>query len=113
MGRWILKPWPEGWSELRFTLRGPDRLDHVQLDRSFVAEDGTRWIIDYKTGRHLGGDPEAFLDSEVERYREQLELYARVVAETDTRPLRVGLYFPLMGRLRDWEPELAAVTTPG
>jgi ATP-dependent exoDNAse (exonuclease V) beta subunit len=113
VGRWILKPWPEGWSELRFTLRGPDRLDHVQLDRSFVAEDGTRWIIDYKTGRHLGGDPEAFLDSEVERYREQLELYARVVAETDTRPLRVGLYFPLMGRLRDWEPELAAVTTPG
>jgi hypothetical protein len=103
-GRWIMQPWPEAWSELRLTIRAHDRLDHVQLDRSFVDDAGTRWIIDYKTGRHLGGDPEGFLDSEVERYRGQLERYARAVGETDGRPIRVGLYFPLMARFRDWDP---------
>jgi ATP-dependent helicase/nuclease subunit A len=103
-GRWVLKPWPLAWSELRLTLRDHGRLEHVQLDRSFVDDEGVRWIIDYKTGRHLGGDVEGFLDAEVERYRGQLERYARVVAEFDARPIRVGLYFPLMRALRSWAP---------
>jgi ATP-dependent helicase/nuclease subunit A len=104
VGRWILRPWPEAWSELRLTIRGAERLEHIRLDRSFVDEEGLRWIIDYKTGRHLGADVEAFLASEVERYREQLEHYARAVAATDSRPIRVGLYFPLMSCLKDWMP---------
>jgi len=105
IGRWILKPRPEAWSELRLTIRGSDRLEHVQLDRSFIDDDGQRWIIDYKTGRHLGSDVEQFLDAEVERYQGQLERYAQAVAETDQRPIRVGLYFPLMTELRDWKPQ--------
>ncbi|HUF72886.1 MAG TPA: UvrD-helicase domain-containing protein [Gammaproteobacteria bacterium] len=104
VGRWILEPRPEAWTELRLTLRDRGRLEHAQLDRSFVDEDGTRWIVDYKTGRHLGGEVEAFLDAEVDRYREQLERYASAVAETETRRIRVGLYFPLMTELRSWEP---------
>ena len=108
VGRWILKPWAEAWSELRLTIRGRGGLEHVRLDRSFVDDDGRRWIIDYKTGRHLGADAEGFLDAEVERYREQLERYARAVARTDARPIRVGLYFPLMSSLRDWAPPRAA-----
>jgi ATP-dependent exoDNAse (exonuclease V) beta subunit len=108
VGRWILQPRKETWSELKLTINNGKQLEHIQLDRSFVDEDGVRWIIDYKTGRHLGGDVEAFLDSEVERYRDQLERYADAVAETDQRPLRVGLYFPLMANLRDWQPAAAA-----
>ena len=106
VGRWILKPWKEAWSELRLTVREDDRLEHLQLDRSFIDDDGMRWIIDYKTGRHLGSDIEQFVDSEVERYRGQVERYAHAVAETDGRPIRVGLYFPLMTQLRDWEPSV-------
>jgi ATP-dependent exoDNAse (exonuclease V) beta subunit len=105
-GRWILKPWPEAWSELRVTIRDGDRLKHIQLDRSFVDADGRRWIIDFKTGQHLGSNVDEFLDSEVDRYRAQLERYAEAVAEFDARPIRVGLYFPLMNALRDWEPAL-------
>jgi hypothetical protein len=107
VGRWVLEPRPEAWTELRLTLRDRDRLEHVRLDRSFVDENGTRWIVDYKTGRHLGGEVEAFLDAEVDRYREQLERYARAVAEIEARPIRVGLYFPLMSALRSWEPAAA------
>lgn len=104
VGRWILQPWPEAWSELRLTVRENNRLNHVQLDRSFVDAEGRRWIIDFKSGQHLGSNVDQFLDSEVDRYRPQLERYAQAVAAFDNRPIRVGLYFPLMTALRDWEP---------
>jgi ATP-dependent exoDNAse (exonuclease V) beta subunit len=88
--------------------RGPDRIEHLRIDRSFVDAEGLRWIVDYKTGRHLGGSVEAFLDTEVARYQPQLERYAEAVAAVDPRPIRVGLYFPLLQRLRSWVPEIAA-----
>jgi hypothetical protein len=104
VGRWILEPRKEAWSELRLSVQTAERIEHVQLDRSFVADDGQRWIIDYKTGRHLGADIDQFLQDEVDRYREQLTNYARAIAAIDPRPIRVGLYFPLMARLMDWAP---------
>jgi ATP-dependent helicase/nuclease subunit A len=74
----------------------------VTLDRTFVA-DGVRWIVDYKTGSHAGGDPEGFLDRERERYRAQLERYAAFVRALDPQPIRVALYFPLVADgWRDW-----------
>ncbi len=103
-GRWILDRHSEAASELRLTLRGDRCLEHVQLDRTFVA-DGLRWIIDFKTSAHEGGELEAFLDSEAVRYRAQLERYARTMAAVDARPARVGLYFPLQQAFRSWEPE--------
>ncbi|MBN1237165.1 MAG: PD-(D/E)XK nuclease family protein, partial [Gammaproteobacteria bacterium] len=103
-GRWILGPRREARSELRLTLRSGDRLEHVRLDRTFVDDGDTRWIVDYKTGVHEGGELDAFLDSEVERYRPQLQRYAAAIASLDTRPIRVGLYFPLLKSLRSWEP---------
>jgi ATP-dependent exoDNAse (exonuclease V) beta subunit len=76
------------------------------IDRTFVC-DGVRWIIDYKTGLREGGDAKAFLDNEVERYREKLERYAEILRKMDpTLPIRVGLYYPLMNGWREWEPEM-------
>jgi len=103
-GRWILAPHAEAWSEQRLTIRQANSLEHIRLDRSFIDELGQRWIIDYKTGRHLGSDVEGFLAAEVERYQDQLESYARAVAAFDQRPIRLGLYFPLMSLLKDWKP---------
>ncbi len=74
----------------------------IVIDRTFVA-DGVRWIVDFKTGAHEGGDVDAFLDREVERYRGQLERYARFVRALDARPIRLGLYFPLQGGWREWD----------
>ena len=105
-GRWVLAPHAEARSELRLTLRTGSTLEHVRLDRTFVA-DGARWIVDFKTSEHEGGSLSAFLDSEVERYAPQLERYALAVAATDSRPVQLGLYFPLLGELRSWP---AAVT---
>ena len=79
-----------------------DAIEHVTLDRTFVA-DGVRWIVDYKTGSHAGGDANGFLDRERERYRAQLERYAAFVRALDSRPIRVALYFPLVpDGWREW-----------
>jgi ATP-dependent exoDNAse (exonuclease V) beta subunit len=100
-GRWILSTHAEAASELRLTLVENDMLEHVVLDRSFV-DAGVRWVIDYKTSRHEGSDTATFLEEEVARYRPQLERYARALARIDSRPIRLGLYFPLLGSFREW-----------
>jgi ATP-dependent exoDNAse (exonuclease V) beta subunit len=102
-GRWILEPHEGARSELRLTVRSGAALEHVQIDRTFVA-DGVRWIIDFKTGAHEGAKLDAFLDAEVARYRGQLERYAKTMAAIDARPIRLALYFPLLKAFRDWAP---------
>ena len=42
------------------------------------------------------------MDSEVERYRPQLERYARILREIEARPIALGLYFPLLDGWREW-----------
>ena len=81
-GRWVLGPQAEARSEVRLTLRAGMALEHIRLDRTFVAE-GRRWIVDFKTSQHEGSDLRAFLDSEVARYAPQLERYALAVTATD------------------------------
>ncbi|MBF0176861.1 MAG: UvrD-helicase domain-containing protein [Magnetococcales bacterium] len=95
-GRWILERHAEAQSEMALTGRCAGRIQRVVLDRTFV-DSGTRWIIDFKTGRHAGGDLAAFLDREQQRYRKQMETYATLMGAMDERPLRLGLYFPLAG----------------
>ncbi len=106
-GRWVLGAHDEGRSELGLTVRSGAFLEHLRLDRTFV-EDGKRWIVDFKTSQHEGGDLAAFLDSEVARYRPQLERYAAVMAGIDARPIYVGLYFPLLAEFRGWPAPIAS-----
>lgn len=102
-GRWLVDPGHESArSELALSGVDTDGLAHVVIDRTFVDSDGIRWIVDYKSGRHGGGDPQAFLDREQQRYREQLERYGRLLSAMDSRPIRLGLYFPAMGGWREW-----------
>ena len=67
------------------------------IDRSFIDASGTRWVIDYKTSRHEGGDLEGFLAQELERYRPQLADYQALAARLGPEPVRSALYFPLIG----------------
>lgn len=101
-GRWVLGPHEQAESELRLTGVLDDEIVSVAIDRTFVDEAGTRWIVDYKTGVHEGGDVEGFLDREQQRYRVQLERYAALMRAMDARPIRLGLYFPLLGGWREW-----------
>jgi ATP-dependent exoDNAse (exonuclease V) beta subunit len=89
-------------SELALTAVIDGVLQSLRIDRTFVDRDGVRWIVDWKTSTHEGGDRDAFLDNELQRYRGQLERYARVMRLVDPdRPQRVGLYFPLLDAWRE------------
>jgi len=104
-GRWLFDPaHADARSECALTAVEDGRVARIVVDRTFVDTDGVRWIVDFKTGEHRGTDVERFLDREVERYRGQLERYARIWSNLEARPVRVGLYFPLLDAWRDWEP---------
>ncbi len=102
-GRWILDSGhAQAASELELCGVLDGQRVRVAIDRTFVDAEGVRWIIDYKTGGHEGGERERFLDAEQARYREQLERYARVLERGGERRIRLGLYFPLLGGWREW-----------
>jgi len=101
-GRWLLGPQQDTHNEFRITATiNGDRMDLV-IDRLFRDADGKLWIVDYKTSSHEGADVEDFLDREQRRYRAQLERYAALMRRLDDRPIRLGLYFPLLGGWREW-----------
>ena len=102
-GQWILSAQHEKAScELALSGKRDGGIDRMVIDRTFVDKHGTRWIIDYKTGAHTGGGVDEFLDREQERYRQQLERYASIMSKMEERPIRLGLYFPLLGGWREW-----------
>jgi ATP-dependent helicase/nuclease subunit A len=104
-GRWLLDP-AHADARSEWALAGIEdgAIARIVIDRTFVA-DGTRWVVDFKTGAHEGADLGAFLDREVLRYRDQLERYARFVRVRESRPIRIGLYFPLQRAWREWPYE--------
>jgi ATP-dependent exoDNAse (exonuclease V) beta subunit len=102
-GRWLIDPRHlSSDSELALTGRVDGEIVSVVVDRTFVDEHGTRWIVDYKTSSHEGAGLDAFLDSEQARYRPQLERYAALLRHLGPEPIRFGLYFPLLSAWRAW-----------
>jgi ATP-dependent exoDNAse (exonuclease V) beta subunit len=110
-GRWILGTHESARAEWRITGTVGGQLVNVAVDRTFVDESGVRWIIDFKTGGHEGGNVAAFLDNERERYRRQLEVYATLISKLPAKTyppaaaIRLALYFPLLSGWREWQWE--------
>ncbi len=92
-GRWILGAHAEAKSEYR--LRTRERT--LVIDRLFTDADGKRWVVDFKTSSHEGGNVEAFLDEQRKRYAAQIDAYAAALGGA-----RRGLYLPLLSGWRDW-----------
>lgn len=116
-GRWILqKGHTDAHNEYRISGLHEGRITNVIIDRTFVDAEGARWIIDYKTSRHEGPDVDAFLDQEQQRYQLQLRKYAELMRGFDDRPVRLGLYFPLLHGWREWNynnsPAPGQIITP-
>jgi ATP-dependent exoDNAse (exonuclease V) beta subunit len=101
-GRWLFDPvHRDAHSELELTgVRGGQIVNAV-IDRSFVDADGTRWVVDFKTSPHEGGNLQAFLDREAVRYEPQLRRYAELARRLGPEPVRAGLYFPLSAAWRE------------
>ena len=101
-GRWLYdSSHTEVRAEWALTANVDDRLERRVIDRTFICKEGTRWIVDFKTGDHSGGDLEGFLTNEVERYGPQLRRYAEILSSAHSAPVRLALYFPLLQAFRE------------
>ena len=101
-GRWLLSgAHREAHSEWRLTGLYQGRVINVIFDRMLVDEHGQRWVVDFKTSMHEGGARQQFIDSEAERYRPQMQRYRALAAQLGSEPVRVALYFPLLGVFRE------------
>lgn len=102
-GQWILGARENARSEYALTAVLDHQPVNLVLDRTFIDK-GIRWIIDYKTSSHRGGDLEGFLENETERYRDQLSQYRQAMAIGESRPIKTALYFPLLDRFCEVRP---------
>ena len=99
-GRKILRRYEHEEAEYALTFKDNRNFRTRIVDRTYVDDEGIRWIIDYKTGERTGGNVEGFFKQEVERYRPQLESYEQLIRlEGETRPIKKALYYPLHKRL--------------
>jgi ATP-dependent exoDNAse (exonuclease V) beta subunit len=116
-GLWVLYPHEGAVSEFSMTS-WDERRSSVRLDRVFLGGEKPLqpgndylWIIDYKTATHGREGVEEFFADERAKYGQQIEAYARVMADrVEEGQLRVGLYYPMMARLVWWAPEIAAAS---
>jgi ATP-dependent exoDNAse (exonuclease V) beta subunit len=96
-GRWVLSARHKAAaSELPLTVWDGMAFRQLVIDRTFVDESGARWIVDYKTSAHEGGDLDGFLRAEAERHRAQLRSYRDALRLRGKEEIRTGLYFPLL-----------------
>jgi ATP-dependent exoDNAse (exonuclease V) beta subunit len=100
-GRWILSSHADAQTELALATWGSDGPETHIIDRSFIDDEGTRWIIDYKTGYRAGGDIEGFIEQELERHGPKLKRYREVMGDMEERPIRTALYYPLLRAFRE------------
>lgn len=103
-GRWILSDEHQHvaseWSIRQFDAAG--RVQELRIDRSFIDDEGRRWIVDFKIANPAPGETtEAFLAAQQRRYHSQLANYLDAVTDLEParRPIQVALYFPLLPRL--------------
>ena len=116
IGRWMAIAAVDAHSELAIVAKEQgitkQRIDRVFRAGATPGEPGSThlWIIDYKTTAFTGEskDPavlKQFLEVEKTRHKPQLERYAQLL---NTSPMRLGLWFPLLGKLAWWSHDSAA-----
>jgi ATP-dependent helicase/nuclease subunit A len=100
-GKWLLDKHDSSACEYSICGVLDGRIVSVRIDRTFVDDQDTRWVVDYKSSLHEGAGTEEFLDNECERYRDQLTKYRLLFNLMENRPIRTALYFPLLNAWRE------------
>jgi ATP-dependent exoDNAse (exonuclease V) beta subunit len=96
-GRWVLEAREQAASEYALATTDGERVSHHVIDRTFI-EDGVRWVVDYKSAGLDDGVAQEKLEQQAERYRPQLERYARLF-EHESLPVCKAVFYLAHGKL--------------
>ena len=66
--------------------------NHI-VDRTFIDDNGVRWIVDYKTSVSDDNNIDSFIAKQVEKYQPQLQRYGLLFNQLESRPQKWVLYF--------------------
>ena len=70
------------------------------VDRTLIDKDGTRWIIDFKTGHPSESQSnDTFIQTMKERYKSQLSNYGNLFAQLENRKTKLALYLTSIQKL--------------
>lgn len=100
--RWILAPHKDAHSEFQLTAILEGQLQQLIIDRTFIDENNVRWIIDYKTATCPPAEISAFLLKQQQKHQLQMMNYLQAMQQIEQRPIRLGLYFPLLPAWHEW-----------
>lgn len=93
-GQWVLQSHEQAMAELALVqLTGDEAKKHI-VDRTFI-DNGTRWIIDYKTVQVLS---EQDIHALAETFKPQLERYTTLFA-SEGLPIQCAIFFMHIGKL--------------
>ncbi len=102
-GRQILQRYEESASELAIERKEDPQVKYYIIDRTYVDDDGTRWIVDYKTAHKDNLPLDEFLLAQKALYQKQLENYAELLHQLKPEPIKLMLYFTLYQRPIIWD----------
>lgn len=105
-GQWLLQQWVTGESE--WALTSVDESGVLQqhiIDRTFVDEQGVRWIIDYKTSVCPAEQTlDSFVQEQCQRYQPQLQRYRDLLqALTPTQSIQTALFLASLPAGYRWQ----------
>ncbi len=99
----LFADYPDSHNEFTLSAIEDGSVKQYRLDRTFVDDDGTRWIVDYKSTAHDNDDVADFAAEQVNtRHKQQLEKYGFLFSQVDARPIQLAVYFPLLKQLICW-----------
>ncbi len=93
IGQWIISSHDDARNEYELLIEENSDVATRIIDRTF-CDKGTRWIIDFKTGRET-------TDTQ-KKYRHQLNDYAHILSHKFAEPIRCGLYYLANNHWCDW-----------
>jgi hypothetical protein len=69
------------------------------IDRTFIDQEGVRWIIDYKTGAPKDGNETEFVERQSILHAPQLIQYKELFGKLESRQIRTALLFTSIPKL--------------
>ncbi|WP_319379895.1 UvrD-helicase domain-containing protein [Thiomicrorhabdus sp.] len=81
--------------------------NHI-VDRTFIDQQGIRWIVDYKTSVFDAEDLQTFLRSKMAEYQPQLQRYGELFRQLEQRPQKWVLYFAYVDQWLEVPQDLTA-----